>query len=102
MERKGFQPAQMMIMYQNLGKILSTNDFILLYVSIFINLFSNFSDTVKFDFSQELKRRLHTSSRGSRGSKGNAQDGGTPTEMEALRMARALKWMAKLESCNQR
>ena len=57
---------------------------------------------MKFDFSQELKRRLHTSSRGSRGSKGNAQDGGTPTEMEALRMARALKWMAKLESCNQR
>ena len=76
---------------------------ILLYYIIFVNFHQFFfSDTVKFDFSQELKRRLHTSSRGSRGSKGNAQDGGTPTEMEALRMARALKWMAKLESCNQR
>ena len=63
---------------------------------------SLFFSALKFDFSQEVKRRLHTSSRGSRGSKGGTQDGGTPTEIEAHRMARALKWMAKLESCNQR
>ena len=48
----------------------------------------NFPENLKFDFHEEISRRLYNV---------NSQRG-PPTEKEAKRMARTLKWMGQLQS----
>ena len=58
--------------------------------NIIFFLFKNFreEENLKFDLSAELSRRLYVQ--------------GLPSQTATLRMARALKWMGKLDQINNR
>ena len=58
--------------------------------NIIFLLFKNFreEENLKFDLSAELSRRLYVQ--------------GLPSQTATLRMARALKWMGKLDQINNR
>ena len=57
------------------------------YICFIYNFFRE-EENLKFDLSAELSRRLYVQ--------------GLPSQTATLRMARALKWMGKLDQINNR